>query len=57
MVICSSEQRLDLAVAMSDAVIPLSRSVNMNLCISLLMHTHICILAAYFTFHAVSAES
>ncbi len=51
-VICSSEQRLELAVAMSDAVIPLSRSVKLNLYISL--HTLMCILAAYITFHAVS---
>ncbi len=57
MVICSSEQCLELAVAMSDAVMPLSRSVNMNLYISLLLHTHICILAAYNTIHAVSADS
>lgn len=29
----------------------------MNLHISLLLHTHICILAAYITFHAVNDDS
>ncbi len=52
----SSDQCLELAVAMSDAVVPLSRSINMNCYISLLLHTRICILAAV-TFYAVSADS
>ncbi len=56
MVVCSSEQCLELAVA-SDTVIPLSRSINVNLYISLLLHTHVCILAAHITFHAVNADS
>ncbi len=38
-VICSSEQRLELAVAMSDAVIPLSRSVKSHFIAYTYVHT------------------